>query len=699
MRKENDQHQFFEAVEAKFGVRQDRFEMPATLMEDYFFEHTEERQASFLDLLRQWKKVSEVSMNRGRQPLIALPAAPGTGKSRFAHIAASRGRLGAGGIRDNEWVVAMDMLGKEREQTDNANNSSSETFQNDIENAVGIAVTFNHKTPCEAGEDPSFMVGPRMLFGHFCPDACEFPIWLSFLKSVGCKELTALTALTLIRRDIAQNFPGPNGTTRHIILVVDEILVAVENESNVKKSLGALCTSVGTLITNSQDVHVLVTSLSGPLLQEAVTPASKRPVEFVKHFKRLTENAVQHLITEEIPHTLALLKTGRFQAILHECIGVPRLLETVVLVARDFPDNDESAVDVIREKVTAKFRAKGKYQDEDLRDKAIFAALSCYCKHTLVRQRSSNEAEKEGYLFRVGDEGPAVIPPLLLRRWQEMTAFSLSETYVLVRAASNICSLSDVREGAEHGRPFEKQLAHLFRIIAVVDTIWRQETLSFHRSHLPRTLLGQLGNKSILAVGASVARSVLLDPQAAFNKSLIEPNARDLMQAFVPLNGVADIPFDAESGTTYLPSNPQNPGYDFAIIDALALEEGNLITLVESKFSTEFAATKLSWTEIKDKFLGALRDRPEIQKAFLAGRLCYIIGGLRHVQEKVQSQRPQLVEEIASKIRNELSMLATPTLVGRALVVLSRDLVGELLTPTLAELPPFRNFGRESEPS
>jgi hypothetical protein len=133
---------------------------------------------------------------------------------------------------------------------------------------------------------------------------------------------------------------------------------------------------------------------------------------------------------------LALLKTGRFQAILHECIGVPRLLETVVLVARDFPENDESVVDVIREKVTTKFRAKGKYNNEDLRDKAMFAALSCYCKHVPARQHLSNEAEKEGYLFRVGDESHAVIPPLLLRLWHEITVASPSEAYVLVRAAS-----------------------------------------------------------------------------------------------------------------------------------------------------------------------------------------------------------------------------------------------------------------------
>jgi hypothetical protein len=173
----------------------------------------------------------------------------------------------------------------------------------------------------------------------------------------------------------------------------------------------------------------------------------------------------------------------------------------------------------------------------------------------------------------------------------------------------------------------------------------------------------------------------------------------DLCQSFVSLDGVADIPVSATPGTTYFPSNPHNPGYDCAMIDTLTSTNGTLITLVESKFSTELATTKLSGAEIKDKFLGALRDRPEIQNAFLAGRLCYIIGGLRNVQKQVQSQRQDLLTDIASTLQNQLSLEATDVLVGRALVVLSRDHVGQLLTPTLAELPPFRNFGTESEPS
>ena len=111
------------------------------------------------------------------------------------------------------------------------------------------------------------------------------------------------------------------------------------------------------------------------------------------------------------------------------------------------------------------------------------------------------------------------------------------------------------------------------------------------------------------------------------------------------------------------------------------------------KASLPGSTTTLMYDEVIDKFGklfvykgpgGKEYRRPELRKAFDDGRLCFVIGGLRDVQQKVFKERDMLMKTIAAKIG------APEAVVARSLVVLSGSHLKKLMAPTLACLPPFQ---------
>eukprot|EP00969_Alexandrium_andersonii_P304495 13459975-Alexandrium_andersonii.AAC.1 len=157
----------------------------------------------------------------------------------------------------------------------------ADEFKTGIQNAVGVAVTFNCDADPRPGEEHEFMIGVRMLYGHFCDvNAVTFVDFLELLRNHGCRQITSTRALHIIERDIEVNHALDGGAKRHVILVVDEPLRAVRKTATAEhreEQLGALTTSVGQLITNFPHVHVLMTSLSGSDLSVATQTASGRP--------------------------------------------------------------------------------------------------------------------------------------------------------------------------------------------------------------------------------------------------------------------------------------------------------------------------------------------------------------------------------------------------------------------------------------
>jgi hypothetical protein len=389
-------------------------------------------------------------------------------------------------------------------------------------------------------------------------------------------------------------------------------------------------------------------------------------------------------------------------------LGLPRLVECTFRAARTLSVRGGTALDQIRTEVQKHFNPKEKYANATLRRSAVFAAFTTYRMHTEQRAKRTSRAEKEGYLFRAGTDSPFVqIPPVILRWWLDLFANDTDvDTKAVLKAVSEIVSFSDLRSGDQHGKPWEKQLAHLWRILTVVDRMWRVD----QKEQLPRTLLGQLGQGSELArdVRSSVHPRAYPDKTASFNYLLEEVDSDQLMTHFVqidkkPGKPVADVPRVLTCGVTYFPGDENNPGFDFAVADKIVDHQGTsqdvLLTLVEAKFSSPISSTKLTKKVIIEKFGLMLRDRPHVQKAFIQQRLCYVIGGLREPQKQVMKKKAMVIKQIAKQLPDfeglPVSMTERRKLVWSSLVVLTRQHVEALLTPSLAGLPPFASIGKD----
>ncbi len=710
-RTKDGQVQLVRALGSEFGLREDRFVRPARLQQgEFHFGQTCQRKEAFKDLLTTWKTHSEATSGRNRLALPAVPAAPGTGKTRFAWLVAARGYLPAIGSVDKEWTDAMKGL-------------KDGAFKTGIQNAVGVAVTFN----CDAeplsqvSEKHEYMIGVRMLYGHFCDvTIVEFASFFGFLCQHGCQDVTPRMAVQMIEKDIEAHHPMPDGTKRHIILVVDEPLRSLRDEimSERQTQLGVITSSVGHLITNCPHVHVLMTSLSGSDLATASRTASGRPVHFVKDFAPLSKDAVELLIDAEanVLKKERLQRNCRFRAVLNECLGVPRLLEKVFVAAGSAHIFEGSSCGEIRLEVGHLFDAHEKYRERELRRDALIAAFSGPWRPCSQKRREQTRAaEREGYLFAfllgpsepnseehqeqslaVEQQGLPVhfgIPPLLLRWWWTMAdeQGQADETHALLKAAVEIYALSDEVGAAEHGPRFELQLSHLWRILTITDAVSRRES---PERPSRRTIRAMLGGGLHEGADDSVAPTSLTVAQAAFNQELGEQDVSRLLENFAkldkPSHSPTAVPSDGLPGRMYFPEDKQNPGFDFTVVEPSCGQGRPVQVLVEAKFSGEDASTELSQKEIVDKFANAVKGRPFVKECLLQGRLCYVIGGLRNVQAQVLTNRDALIGDIVTRLESTgVAGTSLKNLIGQSLVLLTRKHVEVLLTPTLASLPPF----------
>jgi hypothetical protein len=433
-----------------------------------------------------------------------------------------------------------------------------------------------------------------------------------------------------------------------------------------------------------------MTSLSGSDLKKATRTASGRGVEFVDSdsgFRMISKEGVELLVKAEPDRNKkARLGQPKFKAVLRECAGVPRLLEKVFLTAGSSRINDDSSCEAIRAEVGRLFETHDKYDNRQLRNDALLAALSgTWRQASDDRLQKTLEAEREGYLF------DGTIPPLLLMWWSDMRdePAKSDEMHALLQAAVGIYTLSDDVGGAMHGPRFEKQLAHLWRILTITDAVWRRDEASESR---PRTIHGMLGGGQVAVANNAVACH---EPDAAFNVELRELRPAVLLERFQELDKPAadptDVPATPKLGTPYFPKDQQNPGFDFAIFER-TVDGGVQLVLVETKFSAQGATTApLSKKDIVDKYVKAIEGRPEVRARLLQGQLCYVIGGLREVQNGAIDDVDGVVEAIVEALQQK-DVVRDPSLqqlVGGSLVLLTRGHTELLLTPTLSSLPPF----------
>jgi len=335
-----------------------------------------------------------------------------------------------------------------------------------------------------------------------------------------------------------------------------------------------------------------------------------------------------------------------------------------------------------------------KYCESAVRSAAIIGALSIAKTCCEQRLASTERAIREGYLFQSAD-GKYIVPPLLIRWWRSLQDQHVDEAAVLLQAADEIIALSDDSSPAEHGRKFERQLSHLWRILSVTDSISRREAAQ-KKERKPRTVLGLLGFGAVQTAALAVSWSQRPAILASFNLPLREPDLIQLGKKIhmlpKPEGKVTDAPDDFEAGVMYQPVDDQNPGWDIAFFECLEGGTGYLLVLLEARFSAETSTTEINQQEIVDKFYKALQGRRNVQDYFCKGLLCYIVGGLRHVQAKVLEDRETLLEAISKQIQGLIQHTEKTNLielVSGSLVLLTRQHVQALFTPSLSRLPPF----------
>jgi len=344
---------------------------------------------------------------------------------------------------------------------------------------------------------------------------------------------------------------------------------------------------------------------------------------------------------------------------LKECLGLPRLLETVIEVAKESCGRPELLCADIRSRVLTRYEAKTKYSNAAMRAATLVAAFSTKFGYveTVLRKQQVTEAELSGYLVRC-QNSPA-IPPLLLPVWLELENDTASTA--LLRHAVAIYTLSETSSGKAFAPRFERQLGYLYQLRSLVDAIQRSDQAS--GAFGDRTVQGLLGHFCV-AREDSTSNLILEEVLPTNQKSELE--------------GMPQDPANMTPGTIYLPKSDE-PGFDVALVEKTKTGE-RLLILIEAKLSLPNATTRLSVKMIADKLRKSLR-RPEVKTHFDAGRLCFIVGGL---QKLTSARRGSIEEQVAQKFA-----AAEAERVLQSLVVLTLEWTTHLLTPTLASLPPF----------
>ena len=257
--------------------------------------------------------------------------------------------------------------------------------------------------------------------------------------------------------------------------------------------------------------------------------------------------------------------------------------------------NDESSLDAIRVWVGTKFEQLSKYRNRRHRNAALVSALSFHAQ-SQAREDQTRAAEREGYLF------DGLIPPLLLKWWwvgPDEQGF-LDEAHALLKSACETYAMSDVVGGAQHGPNFEKQMANLWKMLTITDSIFRRE----EGSGQPRSIWGMLGGAVLPAASRMVSR---YSAAAAFKKPLREVDTWSSLKSKEELQG--DLPVRMELNTCYFPKSASYSGFDFALLEPYG-DQGVLV-LVECKFSKDLATTKLSTKRHRQQVCVSLETSPQ----------------------------------------------------------------------------------------
>jgi hypothetical protein len=638
----------------------DRFKRVAPLGGRPYFDQTECRQAQFGKVLSTWCE-SWSKTDMGKEPLVVTSGAPGDGKTRFVWTLAQRGT--SRGEKDLELETVLGAMAVKQQR-----------FVELIRNAIGVTVTFNFSSQVKAGEDPNHMLGTRMLYSHFCRDG-KFQDFRERVIGHFGRGVSATEALGIIREDIDRQFPGEK---RAIILAVDELLMSGQ-ETIILGSVGELME----LPEEQRLFFPIVTHLS-PERVAFLATKSDRPLFLVMNTP-LDDPAVSRL-KGSLKHR-AVLEWPSFSSVLRDCGGVPRCLEYVCLAA------ESANVERMKHRETivyhlcenqgyfARFLA-GKWKPSA--ERAIFFAFSGWAVDKLGAKLQLNCEREElftnGVLHVLSPDAYSKygVPPIFCYIWRE-----LAGKYDLLAAIIEFLELDGVGPApVDQGPRFELQVGALFRILSAADECVRKEADLVAEDLVPkhRSILGLVNRPGFRCVAEAFGRARVVQ---AFMRPLV-PNEYLLQKhRFFYGDDLALLP-----GGRYMPNIPNHEGFDLLLVDHCRDDSLVFFSAIECKFSQEKESGSVSSYarigELAKKFVDTLLRYPCLVDALLAGRFCFIVASFQGVSKKggVEEFADLVFKGIkAAKVKSPSEITMRHVL--DALVLLRRDHIKQLLTPTL----------------
>ncbi len=280
-------------------------------------------------------------------PLFALQAAPGGGKSTFLdELAALReddlNALCTLERRDRRVDTGRDK-GKEKEGTRGEERQSVNIFEavaNSIyvpeevmdemrailKNSIPVCITFNATSPVSHFEESlalSERLALRILWSYFFSQLeLEFE---SFLKQC----LSSMERLPAIGEAIAcVRFHG--GNDRSVLLCVDEFILAgdfvkADKNEKLKLLISQVCAVMGS--HGPEEFNFIVSTLDAAPVVNATSTDSKRPLYWVP-LPPLTQSSAEELFAPLL-RDLAQARLETIQMVIADCGGHPRTLEAL----------------------------------------------------------------------------------------------------------------------------------------------------------------------------------------------------------------------------------------------------------------------------------------------------------------------------------------------------------------------------------
>jgi len=308
---------------------------PQPLITDVVFEGFYDREASLTALCDafstrlQIKKANPSTTDRKANPIVAIAAGPGAGKTRF--------------------IDACMTLGKVGSPIDLAAVCPDQDLHKELERCIPIPVTYNSfcaPSGLESNLSLEHSLICRMLYSYFCWANVPFDKFFQSFCRVA-PEFDFVSTLGQVVSAIGNDGQQP------VFLAVDELMKATA----ISRDVMPLLTYIGSVLDNRPSFHAMVSSLD-PDVVGNITASSGRPVRWVslspmsyKHsIEAVAKHGLQFVVNkgtmehpELVERSLESEECRAVRAVIADCNGHPRSLEAALDILRTYSVNGDKS--------------------------------------------------------------------------------------------------------------------------------------------------------------------------------------------------------------------------------------------------------------------------------------------------------------------------------------------------------------------